>query len=137
MLQLKIYEFFFSGDELSIASSRTLRNESSTDLSNTQLKDSKTEPSSEQSQSASGSPSSNNSISLPSTPIETPIPTRRYMKRPNLNRNKELKNKNVTEVSPLNEENDSENGDSLKLRNRHRKLLSISNATLRSVRLFF
>ncbi|KAG4070637.1 hypothetical protein HA402_013557 [Bradysia odoriphaga] len=90
--------------------------------------------SSEQS-SASLSPSPcNNSISLPTTPLDTPIPTRRAIKKCLMGGDTKSMNgrrKKANDVSPVREEDTTETDtDSMSGSNRRLKKLSASNVTL-------
>ncbi|KAJ6635680.1 Hemicentin-1, partial [Pseudolycoriella hygida] len=129
-----------SEDDISIESSHTLTNETLNDPNNPHSQNSKTPNSNEISSgqsSASLSPSPcNNSISLPSTPLDTPIPTRRNIKTcitsgDTKSMNGNAKRKKANDVSPVREEDTTETDtDSMSGSNRRSKKLSASNVTL-------
>lgn len=137
------FTFHFSEDDISIESSHTLTNETLNDPNNPHSQNSKTPNSNEVSSgqsSASLSPSPcNNSISLPSTPLDTPIPTRKNIKTclmggDTKSMNGNAKRKKANDVSPVREEDTTETDtDSMSGSNRRLKKLSASNVTLTNV----
>lgn len=133
-----------SEDDISIESSHTLTNETLNDPNNPHSQNSKTPNSNEVSSgqsSASLSPSPcNNSISQPSTPLDTPIPTRKNVKTGSMgghdtkSMNGNAKRKKGNDVSPVREEDTTETDtDSMSGSNRRLKKLSASNVTLTNV----